>query len=100
MVFAHHNQPVARRIQCGVGIAQDTTGQVGRQWLRRAAIRHAIQALVGEVGEVGGPTSHQKRAAAIFVDAGTNIEWSGRHIGDLAIRGATHQHAASAISGA
>ena len=76
VILAHADPAVAAVIDHAVGepplpVAR---GRLRRQRLRSGRIRClAIEATVGEVGEVDRPVPHRPRSAAVFVHAGADV---------------------------
>ncbi len=107
VVLAYPDHPPAPGIDRSIGIAQPAwhLGSGGDRHGCRTR-RLAMEALVGIVAEPDRAGVDQKRAAAIFVDAGAQIEdrpaarRNGRgHIGNRAVRGAPNQDRAPALLG-
>ena len=76
VILAHADPAIAAVIDHAVGepplpVAR---GRLRRQRLRRGPVRRlAIEATVGEIGEIDRPVAHGPRSAAIFVHAGADV---------------------------
>ena len=76
VILAHADPAVAALVDHAVGepplpVAR---GRLRRQRPRRGPIRRlAIEAAVGEIGEVDRPVPHRPRSAAVFVHAGADV---------------------------
>ena len=108
VVLAYPDHPPAPGIDRSIGIAQPARHLgIGGDRHGCRTRRLAMQPLVGIVAEPDRAGVDQKRAAAIFVDAGAQVEdrpaarRNGRgNIGGRAVRGAPNQNRAPALLGA
>ena len=100
VVLAHADPALAARVDHAVGepplpVAR---GRRRRQRLRRGRVRRlAIEAAVGEVGEVDRAVPHGPRSAAIFVHARARVVGRRRDVGLTPIGFGTHHDGAAAF---
>ena len=99
VILAHADPAVAALVDHAVGepplpVAR---GRLRRQRLRRGPVRRlAIEAAVGEIGEIDRPLAHGPGSAAIFVHAGAGVVGFRNHIGLPPVLLAAH-HDGSAL---
>src|SRR5712671_4395891 len=87
MIFSNANQTIATDINNCVGITQAIVAALSGYSLRCRTGILTIDLLISKVGKVDDPVMHDVITAAVFVNAGSGIEFRRVDIGGCSVGG-------------